>query len=145
MSAAVVIPCGAGKLDHAAPARELYTGAQYRLGLAAGEQLAGQLGAQLLIVSALHGLVRPDQLLEPYDLRMGAPGSVTHTRLAAHLMRYGVTELHALTPKAYTAALERAAQLVPGATVQAYLAGTRGLLEQRSRLARIRRGELVAA
>jgi hypothetical protein len=59
----VLIGCCGSKLDHAAPARELYTSTLFKKARAYAEALGGEWA----ILSALHGLVMPDQVLEPYD------------------------------------------------------------------------------
>jgi len=58
-----LIACSAAKLDHPAPAAELYTGQAFKLAKAA----AAAAGADVLILSALHGVVRPDQVIAPYN------------------------------------------------------------------------------
>ncbi|HEY0435262.1 MAG TPA: hypothetical protein VGC92_01385 [Phenylobacterium sp.] len=69
----ILIPCGGRKLALPARARDLYTGPYFRQALA----WARTLGGRFLILSAKHGLVEPEERIEPYDLRMGQPGSVT--------------------------------------------------------------------
>lgn len=71
MSRVVLIACSASKLDHAAPAGELYTGELFRLSKRWYEQRA-QHFAGLGILSAKHGLVLPETVLEPYDCHLGA-------------------------------------------------------------------------
>jgi hypothetical protein len=61
-----VIACSGAKLDRAAPARELYTSQLFRKARAYAELH----GADWLILSALHGVVEPDRVIEPYDQRM---------------------------------------------------------------------------
>lgn len=61
-----LIACSAGKLDHAAPARLLYTSDLFRKSVAYAETL----GAPWIILSALHGVVEPDTVLEPYDVTL---------------------------------------------------------------------------
>jgi hypothetical protein len=58
-----LIACSAAKLGHAAPAAQLYTGQAFRLAMAAAERA----GADVIILSALHGAVSPDRELQPYD------------------------------------------------------------------------------
>jgi hypothetical protein len=112
-----VIPCGGGKLDHAAPAAELYIGSMFRHALVNVERLAamdedeGRGPARVLILSALHGLVELDTVLEPYDLRMGAPGSVTAETLTAQALALGIdwgSAVYAFLPRAYLARLDEA-------------------------------------
>jgi hypothetical protein len=63
MPEVVLIGCCGSKLDHAAPARELYTSALFKKARAYAEARGGEWA----ILSALHGLVMPEQVLEPYD------------------------------------------------------------------------------
>ncbi|MFI7608492.1 DUF6884 domain-containing protein [Micromonospora sp. NPDC049366] len=110
-----VIPCGGEKLDHAAPARDLYRGSMFRHTLENTERCARmdieQLGkpARVLILSGKYGLVELDQVIEPYDLRMGARGSVTAATLAEQAAALGIdwgAEVYALLPRPYLARLD---------------------------------------
>lgn len=112
-----VIPCGGAKLDHAAPARDLYTGQMFRHTLENAERTAQldteELGrpARVLILSAKYGLVELDQVLEPYDLRMGATGSVTAETLAEQALALGIdwgSEVYGMLPRPYLARLDEA-------------------------------------
>jgi|tagenome__1003787_1003787.scaffolds.fasta_scaffold17785373_1 hypothetical protein len=67
----VVIPCAAQKRDGVHPARDLYTSSNFRNTLAAAEALAGTEGGRVLILSALYGLVEPDEHIHGYDVKMG--------------------------------------------------------------------------
>ena len=70
----VVVPCGGRKRPHASPAGEMYVGSYHR----ACRRYAERVGAdRVLILSARHGLVGLDEVIEPYDLRMGQAGSMT--------------------------------------------------------------------
>ena len=62
----VLVSCSKLKLEHPAPAKELYVSPLFRAGRAAAEAT----GQPWFILSAEHGLVDPDQLLEPYDFRL---------------------------------------------------------------------------
>jgi hypothetical protein len=62
----VLVGCGAKKLDHAAPARELYTGALVKKSIAYGLSLS----PLVYIVSAEYGLVALDAVIEPYNRRL---------------------------------------------------------------------------
>ena len=59
-----VIGCSKTKLDHAAPARDIYCSRTFR---AASAWVDKRMGAWV-ILSAKHGVVLPDTVLEPYDL-----------------------------------------------------------------------------
>lgn len=62
-----LVACSASKLDHRAPARELYSRSDlFTKALAWGEAFADQ----ALILSAEHGLVELDQELDPYNTRL---------------------------------------------------------------------------
>lgn len=61
-----IVGCGASKLDRPAPARELYTGSLFRAGIAHAEASADR----TFIASALHGLIRPDTVIAPYNERL---------------------------------------------------------------------------
>ncbi|WP_262852281.1 DUF6884 domain-containing protein [Mumia quercus] len=62
----VLVGCVKKKLDVPAPAKDLYTSTLFRKERAYAEQA----GARWFVLSAEHGLVDPEQVLEPYDLRL---------------------------------------------------------------------------
>ncbi|MEU8950913.1 DUF6884 domain-containing protein [Streptomyces sp. NPDC048489] len=101
----VIIPCGAAKLDQAAPAAELYTGSYHRACARAAATLTAN-GGTVVILSALHGLVPLDRILDPYNMRMGDAGSVTPDLLRAQARELGLdgaTNVTILAGLAYTA------------------------------------------
>lgn len=61
-----LVACSKTKLDRPAPARELYTSPLFRAASAYAERTYDR----WLILSALHGLVEPDQEIEPYDVTL---------------------------------------------------------------------------
>jgi hypothetical protein len=61
-----LVGCGKGKLDYAASARNLYTGALFRKSSA--YCIANYEG--WFILSAKHGLLHPDDVIDPYDLSL---------------------------------------------------------------------------
>lgn len=130
----VVIGCGAAKLDHAAPAADLYVGSYFRLALQAAQQLADR--ADVVVLSALHGLLGLGDVVAPYDLTMGQPGSVTGQQLAHQAAARGLLDrpVLALCSRRYAAMI----QLV-WADVATPLAGL-GIGYQRQALARLRDG-----
>lgn len=131
----VVVACGARKTDHPAPAGALYLGSYHRAMRRAAAALTRD-GGRVIILSALHGLVTLDTVLDPYNLRMGAPGSVAAATLRQQAAALGLdrAEVTVLGGKAYVQALQ---EVVPDAL--APLAGTRGIGEQLARLAAIYR------
>lgn len=64
-----LIGCGKAKGDAPAPAKDLYTGGLFRAARAHVE--AGPYDAWY-ILSAKHGLVHPDEVIEPYDAKLGS-------------------------------------------------------------------------
>jgi len=71
----VVIPCGGSKRDHPCPAGEMYVGGYHLLCQRYALTLVDR--SHLYILSAKYGLLGYWETIEPYDLRMGKPGSVT--------------------------------------------------------------------
>lgn len=61
-----LVGCVKTKLDHAAPAKDLYTSRLFRGRRAFVERSC----ARWFILSAKHGLVDPDAVLEPYDVTL---------------------------------------------------------------------------
>ncbi|WP_055689450.1 DUF6884 domain-containing protein, partial [Streptomyces prasinus] len=128
----VVIPCGSAKLDHKAPAGELYVGPYHRSCREAADALTAD-GGTVLILSALHGFVTLGQEIEPYDLRMGQLGSVTVEQLREQARELGVDgaqEVVILAGETYT---DAALQVWPDAATP--LAGLGGMGYQRQYLA----------
>lgn len=68
-----LVSCCKKKLDHAAPAKDLYQSPLFRLSVRWLNH-PGRVAAWG-ILSAKHGLVLPDQVLEPYDLCLHKLGS----------------------------------------------------------------------
>lgn len=134
----IVVPCGGKKLDHPAPAGDLYIGSYHRACRRAAEALHP---ARILILSALHGLVELDQMLAPYDLRMGQPGSVTTSTLREQARRLGVDSAEQVAVLAGSRYAEAARAVWPNAELP--LRGTRGMGEQLAVLNQIAaRGQL---
>lgn len=62
-----LVGCASQKLQRPAPARELYVSQLFRKASAYAEATCDR----WYILSAKHGLVHPDTILEPYDVRLG--------------------------------------------------------------------------
>lgn len=71
----VLVTCCGQKLAHAAPARDLYTSDLFRKARAWAETF----GSRWFILSAKHGLLAPDAVVEPYDVTLG--GMDAYTRM----------------------------------------------------------------
>jgi hypothetical protein len=63
-----LVACSRRKARHPAPACELYVSPLFRAARAYAERQYGP--GRWLILSALHGLVDPDTILDPYDLSL---------------------------------------------------------------------------
>jgi len=59
-----LVACGKRKLGHQAKAKDLYTGTLFKLSIAYAAKLEVD---RLYILSAKHGLLDPEQVIEPYD------------------------------------------------------------------------------
>jgi len=101
-----LIACSGAKLDHIAPAAELYTGQAFKLAMQAAERA----GADVIILSALHGAVFPNLPIAPYDLQLSAMAADDRRQWAANV-KHALSEYHGrqitvLAGKHYAAAVE---------------------------------------
>ncbi|NVJ13158.1 DUF6884 domain-containing protein [Myxococcus sp. AM010] len=62
-----LVGCGKAKLEHAAPAGQLYTGSLFRGAVAVA---TARCGPNVMVLSAKHGLVPLEVCLEPYELSL---------------------------------------------------------------------------
>ena len=125
-----LVSCVKTKLDHAAPAEDLYTSALFRGARHAVERSCDR----WYILSALHGLVPPDRVLEPYEKTLST-ASVAERRAWAERvlgelteelgpsMREAIFEIHA--GAAYEGFGLSAGLRRSGATVELPLTGLR--------------------
>ena len=101
-----LIACSAAKLDREAPAAELYTGQAFRLAMRAADKA----GADVVILSALHGAVSPTRQLQPYNRAL--TDMSTHQRAVWAAMTEQQLQQHkgraitVLAGKHYAAAVE---------------------------------------
>lgn len=66
-----LVGCASTKFSRPAPARDLYTSQLFRKAAAYAELTCDR----WFILSAKHGLLSPDQVIEPYDMKLGTPTS----------------------------------------------------------------------
>lgn len=71
----ILIACGASKRAQPSPAAELYTGSLFRSSLQWARSVAPD--DRIRIISAKHGLVALNQVLMPYDVRLGQADSMS--------------------------------------------------------------------
>lgn len=130
----VVIPCGGAKLPTPAPASKLYTGSMFQDQLTTALTMVS--ASQVRILSAKHGLLELDQIVAPYDVKIGDKETIHTDTLADQLAKLGnEIELEGLLPKAYAAALRQAFQ----GTLKNHFDGTAGIGYQKQTLKNIRK------
>ena len=136
MAHLVIIPCGGAKLDHAAPAAELYTGSMFQDALRTIRMVTAD--ENIRILSAKHGLVRLDHVLEPYEMKMSDKDSVTGYRLVMQLvgLKFEGT-IWSFLPKAYLNRIVSAGNAA-GCTVVDMYAGCKGIGHQKAVLKKVR-------
>jgi hypothetical protein len=79
----VLVSCVKDKLDRPAPAKDLYTSDLFRKERAYAERV----GVSWFILSAEHGLVRPDELLSPYNLRLSETSTAYRRAWGARVVK----------------------------------------------------------
>jgi hypothetical protein len=84
----ILVACGAKKRTEPARARDLYTGPYFKAALAYALELSPP--RDVFILSAKYGIVGPDDMLEPYDLKVGQPGAITSIGLSDQAEVYGM-------------------------------------------------------
>lgn len=124
----LLLGCVKGKRSTPAPAADLYTSATFLKRRAYAEAS----GRPWFILSALHGLLRPDQVIEPYDMafkdqsvgyrRLWGTGVVD--ALPAHGVRIDGTTFEVHAGDAYAAAIRGPIEAA-GGSLQLPLAGLR--------------------
>jgi hypothetical protein len=77
-----LVGCVKSKLPRAAAAKDLYTSALFRGARCAVERSCDR----WFILSALHGLVQPEQVLEPYEQTLTTASTSERTRWAERVM-----------------------------------------------------------
>lgn len=132
-----VIPCGAEKRLHAAKARDLYVGQMFTntLRAALNDAAHNDEPTRVVILSARHGLLDLDAVIEPYDQRIDAPGAIDAQTLAAQALSMGIDwdaddEVYAMLPRPYLRVLDDALRQLDVYVVNVYEA-TAGIGEQR--------------
>lgn len=84
MTTWALIPCSKSKQTYPCPARVMYQPSQQFRG---AYQVAEQLGAQVLILSAKYGVLRPEQVIEPYDVTLIGTDRMVKERWAADVIQ----------------------------------------------------------
>jgi len=99
-----LIACSARKLDKPAKARDLYKGQAFTLATKAAA------GADVLILSAKHGAIEPDSIIDPYNVTLSdmtkAERAAWTAATAAQLAPHRDREIIVLAGANYAAAVE---------------------------------------
>lgn len=137
----VVIPCSGPKLAEAAPAGDIYTGSLHVAARKAADKLTAG-GGRIVVLSALHGFLSLEQVIDPYDHTWRDAGAVSEQRLAEQAHELGIAgagRVVLLTPGEYT---KRSLTVWPAAaTPLAHL----GIGSQKGRLKALREGRATVA
>lgn len=105
---AVIIPCGFKKTKVRTKAQHLYQGPYFKMNLAWALSVVD--GSRVFILSAKHGLLRLTDELDPYDLKMGQPGSIgaVEIKRQAQAFEFDKMKLYAIGGSEYLFALKAA-------------------------------------
>ncbi|MFF0290755.1 DUF6884 domain-containing protein [Streptomyces sp. NPDC005262] len=131
----VVIPCGSRKLGRRARAADMYVGSYHRACRKTADALQSD---RLLILSARHGLLDLDDVIDPYDTPHGAADAVTDQVLLQQATLRDIVRLDPVVALGGARHVSLVRTIWPHA--RAPLTGTRGMGEQMARLARLRNG-----
>lgn len=138
-TAKIIIPCGGAKAAETSTAATLYTGSAFTEVLAAAIAEVGR--DNVLILSALHGLIELDDEIAPYDVKMGDAGAIDKRdgglmMLAAQMICYGLhrddVEVFGMLPAAYLAAADTALRAAGGLCVTPVYEATAGIGEHKA-------------
>lgn len=79
----VLVSCVKSKTAHAAPAKDLYTSALFH----GGKALAMSSGAPWFILSSKYGLVKPDEVIQPYEYTLNTLGIAERKAWAKNVLQ----------------------------------------------------------
>lgn len=140
----VIIPCGGAKANEATTAADLYTGKMFKAALATARTITDD--SHIVILSALHGLLELDEVVAPYNVKMGDADSIAWNEVAAQMISLGMVsdndDLYSMLPKAYRSLLDDAARALGTYAVDVYEANA-GIGEQNGICSQIRRNEEI--
>ncbi|WP_158666128.1 DUF6884 domain-containing protein [Pseudomonas sp. SWI36] len=78
-----VIGCGRHKRKSPTPAKDLYTSDRFKR----SKSIAKNIGSSFFVLSAKHGLLQPNQLVEPYDVDIGTLDPDTKKQWATEVLQ----------------------------------------------------------
>ncbi|MER5608236.1 DUF6884 domain-containing protein [Micromonospora tulbaghiae] len=130
----VIVGCGGKKAGHNTDAHSMYAGSYFTAARRAADKLVGASTGQL-ILSARYGLLALHDVIAPYDLRMGEPGSVTVEQVRYQAEQLGLADTEEVIVLAGRAYADVVSAVWPHA--RRPFDGTAGIGEQRQILAAI--------
>lgn len=83
-----IVACGEKKSAYPAKVKDLYQGNYFN----ACFNYAREMSDSIYILSAKHGLVHPDEVIAPYNLRIGSEGSVTWQEVKEQAYNLGIAD-----------------------------------------------------
>ena len=135
----VLVACGARKTEQPSEAGSLYVGGYHRAARRAADALTAYgTSGLILIISARHGLLDLNQVIAPYEQRLGRIGSITARTLHRQAGERGLLD-STVTVLAGRGYVELARRVWPSAA--APLLDVGGIGQQLAALSRIARGE----
>ncbi|NMW65994.1 hypothetical protein HHJ78_10910 [Mobiluncus mulieris] len=105
---AIIITCGKKKASKPMPAKDMYQGSFFVAQRATAERLNTRLG--WMIFSSRHGLLKPDQIIKPYENRWGG-NDIDQTVLKTQVSNMGLdndSKILCLGGRAYAEHLKEA-------------------------------------
>lgn len=150
----VLIPCGAGKRSTAQAACTLYDSSTFRMNLAAARSLVRVYGygdEAIRIVSAQHGLVELDAVIEPYETTIDSADAVTPAVVRAQAIAAGLDTMPGtpvmMLPKKYAELIKAAdvwADVIDGYSYTGGIGDQRGVARRTVELEE-RRTQILAS
>lgn len=125
----IIIPCGAKKVSKKTTADKMYVGSYFKMNLKFALSVAPR--SKIFILSAKHGLISLNTVLEPYNLKMGEPGSVSAQTIKKQAEELNLDDkIYALGGSLYVEALRSAGLKVKAITMGLGMGRQMQLLKQ---------------
>lgn len=137
----VIVSCGGKKGNAPTDAHAMYLGSYHQAARRAADALAIT-GSYQMILSARYGLLDLHDVIRPYDLRMGQPGSVDPDTIRYQASQYGLLETRDVIVLGGKAYADVVSAVWPNA--RRPLDGTAGMGPQLQRLAAIAKNKALA-
>lgn len=90
MNRIVILSCGQKKVTKPTEAYRLYQGSYYKMNLKYALSITSL--NCIYILSAKYGLIKSTEIIAPYNLKMGEPGSVTTDKIKQQAASLGILQ-----------------------------------------------------